>query len=156
VHKISPFLWYNNGAEEAANLYVSIFGGSIIDKRLWGPGGAAPEGSLLSVTFEIDGRNYIAFEGGPGDAFNDSISMSVIVDTQEELDDAWSRLIEGGGQEVVCGWLRDKWGVRWQIAPAILEELMTSADPGVAERATKAMLSMIKLDIAALKAAAEG
>jgi predicted 3-demethylubiquinone-9 3-methyltransferase (glyoxalase superfamily) len=156
VHKISPFLWYNSGAEEAANLYVSIFGGSITDKRLWGPGGAAPEGSLLSVSFEIDGRDYIAFEGGPGDAFNDAISLSVIVDTQEELDNAWLRLTENGGQEVVCGWLRDRWGVRWQIAPAILQELMASPDPGVAERTTKAMLSMVKLDIAALKAAAEG
>jgi predicted 3-demethylubiquinone-9 3-methyltransferase (glyoxalase superfamily) len=156
MHKIAPFLWFTDGAEDAANLYVSIFAGTIIEKRVWGPGGAAPEGSLLWVAFEIDGREYFAFNGGPGDEFNDSISMSVIVDTQEELDDAWSRLLEGGGRPVVCGWLRDPWGVRWQIAPAILQEFMDSPDRGVAERVTKAMLSMVKLDITELKAAAAG
>jgi predicted 3-demethylubiquinone-9 3-methyltransferase (glyoxalase superfamily) len=156
VHKITPFLWFEDGAEVAANLYVSIFSGTIGERREWGEGGAAPAGTLLSVTFEIDGREYIAFNGGPGHPFTDAFSISVTVDTQEELDDAWDRLLEGGGKPIACGWLVDRWGLSWQIVPAQLEELMKSTDPGVAERATKAMLGMVKLDIAALRAAAAG
>jgi predicted 3-demethylubiquinone-9 3-methyltransferase (glyoxalase superfamily) len=156
VHKITPFLWFDSGAEDAANLYVSIFSGKIVERRHWGEGGPAPAGTLLSVTFEIDGREYIAFEGGPGHPFTDAVSISVTVDTQEELDNAWDRLIEGGGKPIACGWLVDRWGLSWQIVPTELEELMKSSDPGVSERATRAMLSMVKLDIAALKAAAAG
>jgi predicted 3-demethylubiquinone-9 3-methyltransferase (glyoxalase superfamily) len=156
MHKITPFLWFDTGADEAADLYVSIFGGKIVDERRWGEGGPAPAGSLLSVTFEIDGREYVAFNGGPDHPFADSFSISVTVDTQEELDNAWDRLIENGGRPVECGWLMDRWGLSWQIVPSILEEYMRSTDPGVSERATKAMLSMVKLDIPTLKAAAEG
>ncbi|MDQ1545565.1 MAG: hypothetical protein QOH69_469, partial [Actinomycetota bacterium] len=103
-----------------------------------------------------DGREYIAFNGGPGHPFTDAFSVSVTVDTQEELDDAWDRLLEGGGKPIACGWLVDRWGLSWQIVPTVLEEFMKSSEPGVAERATKAMLGMVKLDIAALKAAAAG
>jgi predicted 3-demethylubiquinone-9 3-methyltransferase (glyoxalase superfamily) len=156
MHKITPFLWFESGAEEAAGLYVSVFRGSIIEERRWGEGGPAPAGSLLSVTFEIDGREFIAFNGGPEHPFTDAFSISVTVDTQEELDDAWDRLIADGGAGVACGWLRDRFGLSWQIIPKELEELMKSPEPGVAERATKAMLSMVKLDVAALKAAAAG
>jgi predicted 3-demethylubiquinone-9 3-methyltransferase (glyoxalase superfamily) len=156
VHKITPFLWFEAGAEEAAELYVSIFNGTIVEERRWGAGGPAPVGSLLSVTFEIDGREYIAFNGGPDHPFTDAISISVTVDTQEELDDAWDRLIENGGRPVACGWLQDRFGLSWQLVPKQLEEFMMSSDPGVSERATKAMLSMVKLDIAAIKAAAAG
>jgi predicted 3-demethylubiquinone-9 3-methyltransferase (glyoxalase superfamily) len=156
VHKITPFLWFESGAEDAADLYVSIFGGSIVEKRLWGEGGPAPAGSILSVTFSIDEREFIAFEGGPGHPFTDAFSISVTVDTQEELDAAWDRLLESGGQPVACGWLKDRWGLSWQIVPKELEELMASSDPGVSERATKAMLSMVKIDMAAIKAAVAG
>lgn len=156
MHKITPFLWFEDGAEEAANLYVSVFGGTILDERRWGPGGPSPEGSLLSVTFEIDGREYQAFNGGPHDAFNDSVSLFVTVDTQEELDAAWASLLEGGGEAVACGWLHDRWGLRWQIVPKILGELMSDPDRDRAGRATQAMLTMVKLDIAALRAAADG
>jgi predicted 3-demethylubiquinone-9 3-methyltransferase (glyoxalase superfamily) len=156
VHKISPFLWFDDGAEEAANLYVSIFSGEILEQRHWGPGGPVPEGTLLSVSFEIDGREYQAFNGGPGHPFSDATSFFVTVDTQEELDDAWNRLIEGGGEPVACGWLKDRFGVSWQIIPAVFGELMSSPDPAVVGRVTQAMLSMVKLDIAALRAAAEG
>jgi predicted 3-demethylubiquinone-9 3-methyltransferase (glyoxalase superfamily) len=156
VHKITPFLWFESGAEDAANLYVSIFSGSIVEKRHWGEGGPAPVGSLLSVTFEIDGREYIAFNGGPGHPFTDAFSISVTVDTQEELDSAWDSLLEDGGQPIACGWVVDRWGLSWQLVPKELEELMASSDPGVSERATKAMLSMVKLDIAAIKAAVAG
>lgn len=156
MHKITPFLWFDSGAEDAANLYVSIFSGKIVEQRRWGEGGPAPAGTLLSVTFEIDGREFIAFEGGPGHPFTDAFSISVTVGTQEELDDAWDRLLEGGGKPIACGWLVDRWGLSWQIVPKELEELMMSTEPGVSERATKAMLSMVKLDISELKAAAKG
>ena len=156
MHKITPFLWFEDGAEDAANLYVSIFSGKIGERRTWGEGGPAPAGTFLSVTFEIDGREYIAFNGGPGHPFTDAFSISVTVDTQEELDDAWDRLLEGGGKPIACGWLVDRWGLSWQIVPTVLEEFMKSSDPGVAERATKAMMGMVKLDFAALKAAAAG
>jgi predicted 3-demethylubiquinone-9 3-methyltransferase (glyoxalase superfamily) len=156
VHKITPFLWFDSGAEDAANLYVSIFSGKIVEQRRWGEGGPAPAGTLLSVTFEIDGREFIAFDGGPGHPFTDAFSISVTVDTQEELDDAWDRLLEDGGKPIACGWLVDRWGLSWQIVPKELEELMMSTEPGVSERATKAMLSMVKLDVAELKAAAKG
>jgi predicted 3-demethylubiquinone-9 3-methyltransferase (glyoxalase superfamily) len=155
MHKVTPFLWFNDGADEAANLYVAIFSGTIVEERRWGEGGAAPAGTLLSVTFEIDGREFIAFNGGPGHPFTDSFSISVTVDTQEELDAAWDRLIEGGGQPVACGWLKDRFGLSWQIVPKQLEDYMNSSEPGVAEKATKAMLSMVKLNIAEIKAAVE-
>jgi len=156
VHKISPFLWYNDDAEQAAELYVSIFDGSIVEKRFWGPGGPVPEGSLQSVTFEIDGREYQAFNGGPGQQFTEAISLFVTVDTQEELDAAWSKLLEGGGQPLACGWIKDRFGLDWQLVPTILSELMVSPDRAVAERVIKVMLGSIKFDIAEIKAAAAG
>lgn len=154
--KIHPFLWFESGAEEAAHRYVEIFGGEILDEQRWGPGGPAPEGSLLSVTFQIDGRDYVAFNGGPHEAFNDTFSIWVTVESQEELDRVWDALIADGGAGVACGWLRDRWGVRWQIVPSILEQLMKDPDPARSSRATQAMLSMVKLDIAPLIAAANG
>jgi predicted 3-demethylubiquinone-9 3-methyltransferase (glyoxalase superfamily) len=156
MNKIHPFLWFEVGAEDAADRYVEIFGGTILGKWYWGPGGAAPEGSLISVRFEIDGREYEAFEGGPNAAFNDSFSIWVTVDSQEELDRVWDALTAGGGEGVACGWLRDRWGLRWQVVPSILGELMRDPDPGRSSRATQAMLHMVKLDFAALQAAADG
>ncbi len=110
----------------------------------------------MSVRFEIDGREYEAFNGGPHDPFNDAFSLSVFVDTQEELDRVWDALIADGGEGVACGWLRDRWGLRWQIVPAAFGELMNDPDPVRVARVTQAMLTMVKLDIAALKAAADG
>jgi predicted 3-demethylubiquinone-9 3-methyltransferase (glyoxalase superfamily) len=156
VHKITPFLWFDDGAEEAANLYVSLFSGKIVEQHHWGPGGPAPAGSLMSVTFELDGREYQAFNGGPGHPFTDAFSLVANVDTQEELDRAWDALIEGGGAPVACGWLKDRFGVSWQIVPTILGELLTDPDAGRSSRAVQAMLGMVKLDIAGLKAAADG
>jgi predicted 3-demethylubiquinone-9 3-methyltransferase (glyoxalase superfamily) len=156
VHKITPFLWFDDGAEEAANLYVEVFGGKILGEQRWGAGAPAPEGSVMVVTFQIDGRDYQAFNGGPGHPFSDAMSLSVMVDTQEELDAAWNRLLEDGGTPVACGWLADKFGVSWQIVPTVLPELLADPDPARAGRAMKAMLGMVKLDIAELKAAADG
>jgi len=156
MHKITPFLWFESGADEAAKLYVSIFGGRIVEERRWSAGGPVPEGTLMSVRFEIDGREYEAFEGGPHDPFNDSASLFVAFDTQEELDAAWSGFLDAGGEAIACGWLRDRWGLRWQIVPTILDELMHDPDPERARRTTEAMMKMVKLDIAQLKAAADG
>jgi predicted 3-demethylubiquinone-9 3-methyltransferase (glyoxalase superfamily) len=155
VHKITPFLWFRDSADEAANLYVSLFGGTIVEERKWGDGGPAPAGSLLSVTFQIDGRDFIAFNGGPDHPFTDAFSISVTVDTEEELDRAWDGFIADGGSGVACGWLRDRFGLFWQIVPKQLEDYMNSTEPGVSEKATSAMLSMVKLDIAQIKAAVE-
>lgn len=156
MQTISPFLWFDDAAEEAANLYVSIFGGKIVSERRWGPGAPAPEGSLMAVTFELGGCSYVAFNGGPGHAFSDALSLSVDFDTQPELDSAWDRLLEGGGKPIACGWLVDKFGLSWQLVPTVLQTLLSDPDPARAERAMKAMLGMVKLDIAALQAAADG
>ena len=156
MQSVHPFLWFESGADEAAELYVGLLGGSILAKREWGPGGPSPEGSLMSVSFEISGRQYEAFNGGPHEPFNDSFSMWVTVDDQEELDRIWDGLTSGGGAGIACGWLRDRFGVRWQIVPSILMELLSDPDPARASRAMQAMLSSVKFDIAGLKAAADG
>jgi predicted 3-demethylubiquinone-9 3-methyltransferase (glyoxalase superfamily) len=156
MNKITPFLWFDDQAEEAANLYVSIFEGRIVGEQRWGVGGPAPEGTLMSVRFEIDGRLYDAFNGGPGHPFSDAVSLTVSAETQDEIDDLWSRLIEGGGEPVACGWLKDRFGLSWQIVPPILVELLSDPDLERSARVLQAMLGMVKLDIAALKAAADG
>jgi predicted 3-demethylubiquinone-9 3-methyltransferase (glyoxalase superfamily) len=110
----------------------------------------------MAVTFELDGRAYQAFNGGPGHPFSDSFSLSVEFDTQEQLDAAWDALLADGGRPVACGWLADKFGVSWQLVPSVLAKLLADPDPARAERAMKAMLSMVKLDVAVLQAAADG
>jgi predicted 3-demethylubiquinone-9 3-methyltransferase (glyoxalase superfamily) len=110
----------------------------------------------MSVRFEIDGLEYEAFNGGPGHPFTDAISLFVSADTQEEIDELWSRLLEGGGQPVACGWLTDRFGLSWQIVPPTLGELLSDPNPARSSRVLQAMMGMVKLDIAALKAAAEG
>jgi predicted 3-demethylubiquinone-9 3-methyltransferase (glyoxalase superfamily) len=154
--KLSTFLWFEKDADEAAKLYVSIFGGRIYDERYWAPGGPAPEGSLMSVSFEIDGHVYQAFNGGPGHPLTDANSIYVDVADQAELDDTWDRLTADGGSGVACGWLTDKYGLSWQIIPRALGELLTDPDPVRSSRAMQAMLRMVKIDVAALQAAADG
>ncbi len=154
--KLSTFLWFEQDAEKAAALYVSIFGGRVYDERHWGPGGPAPEGSLMSVSFELDGHEYQAFNGGPGHPFTDASSIFVDVADQAELDSVWDRLVADGGRGVACGWLQDRFGLSWQIIPHELGELLTDPDPGRSSRALQAMLQMVKLDVAALRAAADG
>ena len=153
---ITPFLWFDDQAEEAAALYTSIFNGSIVGEHRWGPGAPFPEGSVMSVTFELAGCEYEAFNGGPDHPFADSFSISVTVDTQEELDDAWDRLLEGGGQPVACGWLSDRFGLSWQVTPIVLTQAYTSADHAAAKRAFEAMMHMKKIDVAAIEAAVRG
>jgi len=154
MQKITPFLWFDGKAEEAANLYVSLFKNAKIKSvSRWGDGAPAPKGSAMSVTIEIDGREFILFNGGPMFKFTEAISMFVNANTQEEIDHLWEKLSEGG-QKSRCGWLKDKYGVSWQIIPPVLGELLQHKDSAKAKRAMQAMLQMDKIDIAVLQQAA--
>jgi predicted 3-demethylubiquinone-9 3-methyltransferase (glyoxalase superfamily) len=154
-HQIIPCLWFDNQAEEAANFYTSIFKNSKIENiSRYGKEGfefhGQKEGTAMTVGFQINGQSFTALNGGPIFKFNEAISFQVFCETQEEIDDYWTRLTEGG-QEGQCGWLKDKFGVSWQIIPTILPQLMT--DPARAGRVTKAFLQMRKFDIEKLKMA---
>ena len=154
--RITPFLWFDNQAEEAAKFYVSIFKNSkIISIARYGEAGPGPKGSAMTVAFQLDGQDFTALNGGPVFKFNESISFVVPCKTQQEVDDYWKKLTAGGGEESQCGWLKDKYGLSWQIVPTVLNELLSDPDPKRANRAMKAMLGMKKLDIAALKKAAD-
>ena len=151
MQKVTPFLWFDGKAEEAANFYVSIFkNAKIVNPRRSGGGGPWPEGKVMSVTFEIDGREFIAFNGGPHFKFSPAISLFVRCETQSEIDELWERLSDGGKKQQ-CGWLQDKYGVSWQIIPPILGELLQSKDAEKAKRVMSAMMKMDKLDIEGLK-----
>ena len=147
MQKITPFLWYDGNAEEAANLYTSIFKDGKIISTMPGPGGKP-----MGFTLELDGQRFIAFNGGPMFKFTEAVSMFVNCETQDEIDYYWERLSEGG-QKSRCGWLKDKFGLSWQIVPPVLGELLGDADREKAGRAMQAMLQMDKIDIASLKAA---
>ncbi|MCP9958823.1 VOC family protein [Streptomyces sudanensis] len=154
--KITPYLWFDSEAEEAANHYTSIFEDSRIVKVARYPEGTPmPAGSVMTVEFELAGQRYIAMNGGPEFTFNEAVSLSVACEDQEEVDYFWSRLGEGG-EEGPCGWLKDRYGLSWQITPRVLEEMMTDPDREKARRAAEAMMSMKKLDIGALQRAFEG
>ncbi len=156
MQKITPFLWFDNQAEEAARFYTSIFKNSrILSVSRYPEGSPGPAGSVMVVTFELEGQKFMALNGGPVFKFTEAISLFVDCDTQEEVDELWSRLSEGG-QEVECGWLKDRYGLCWQIVPRILLEMMSDPDPAKSARVTQAMLKMVKLDIAALKRAYAG
>lgn len=157
MQNIAPCLWFDDQAEEAAQLYVSVFPRSrIIDVSRWGEGAPRPADLALMVVFEIDGFEVQALNGGPEFAFSPAVSLSVKAPTQEEIDHLWDGLIADGGEPGQCGWLTDKYGFSWQIVPPVLEELLGDPDKERAGRAMQAMLGMTKLDIAALKAAADG
>jgi predicted 3-demethylubiquinone-9 3-methyltransferase (glyoxalase superfamily) len=155
TNKISPCLWFDNQAEEAANFYISIFKNSKIESiSRYGKEGfefhGQKEGTVLTIGFQINGQSFSALNGGPIFKFNEAISFQVFCETQEEIDDYWHKLTDGG-QESQCGWLKDKFGVSWQIIPSILPVLMS--DPAKAGRVTKAFLQMKKFDIEKLKLA---
>ena len=157
VQTISPFLWFDNQAEDAAKLYVSIFPNSrILGVSRYGEAGPGPKGTVMTVSFELDGQRFIALNGGPQFKFTEAISFSIECETQEEVDRYWSKLTAGGGEEGPCGWLKDRFGLSWQVNPRVLGELISDPDPKKAKRAMEAMLKMKKIDIAALKRAAEG
>ncbi len=151
--KISAFLWFDRQAEEAANFYIKTFKNSkILNITRYGEAGPGPKGSVMTIEFTLDGQEFIALNGGPHFKFNEAISFSVDCKTQEEVDLYWAKLSEGG-EEQPCGWLKDKFGLSWQVNPTILGEMLGDPDPQKAERVTEAMLKMKKIDIAALKKA---
>lgn len=153
---ITTFLTYDTQAEEAAKLYTSLFGGKITDTMRYPAGGPKPEGTVLSVTFQLLGQTYIALNGGPSFGFAPGFSLMVQVETQAEIDRLWTKLLEDGGKPVQCGWLVDKFGVSWQIVPRQLGSLLSHKDKLKSGRAMQAMMGMQKLDIAKLHAAFDG
>lgn len=156
--KIVPHFWYATEAEEAARFYASIFPDSRVDRvtPLPSDSPSGPAGSVKVVDFTLCGQRFQAISAGPHHEFNDAVSMVVLCDDQEELDRYWNALLEGGGREQACGWIMDRFGLRWQIVPAALGTMMNDADPPRARRVAEAMLRMVKLDIAALEEAYEG
>jgi predicted 3-demethylubiquinone-9 3-methyltransferase (glyoxalase superfamily) len=157
MQKIHPFLWFDNQAEEAMNFYVSIFRNSRIGKVVrYGDAGPGPKGSVMTATFELEGQQFTALNGGPHFKFNEAISFVVDCKSQEEVDELWEKLTAGGGQPGQCGWLKDKFGLSWQIVPSTLVELLSDPDPQKSKRVMEAMLKMTKIDIATLKQAYQG
>jgi len=156
MQKITPFLWFDNQAEEAMNFYVSIFKNSkIISVSRYGEGGPGPAGQVMTATFQLEGQEFIALNGGPAHKLTEAISLFVNCETQEEIDQLWEKLTEGG-EESRCGWLKDKYGLSWQIIPTALGELLGDPDPAKAQRVMQAMLQMNKIEIAGLRQAYEG
>jgi predicted 3-demethylubiquinone-9 3-methyltransferase (glyoxalase superfamily) len=155
IQKITPFLWFDHQAEEAAGFYSSIFPNSRIVKVVrYGDAGPGPAGSVMTVEFQLDGQTFVALNGGPIFNFTEAISFVVNCQTQDEVDAYWEKL-SAGGTEVQCGWLKDKFGLSWQIVPTVLPELLNDPDPEKSQRVMKAMFAMKKLDIRALKQAYE-
>jgi predicted 3-demethylubiquinone-9 3-methyltransferase (glyoxalase superfamily) len=150
---ITPFLWFDNQAEEAANFYASVFADSkIIDVSRYGDAGPGPEGTVMTVTFELEGQEFIALNGGPHVGFNDAVSFVKSCADQDEVDQLWAKLSEGG-EEGPCGWLKDRYGLSWQIVPTALTDLLNDPDREKAGRVMKAMLGMKKIDVQGLRAA---
>ncbi len=157
IQKITPFLWFDRSAEEAARFYVSVFGdGKLLKVLRYAEGGPAPAGAVMTVDFELFGQRFTALNGGPRFTFNEAVSFVVRCTTQRELDRIWARLTADGGQPSRCGWLTDKFGVSWQIVPTVLFELFDTADGARAGRVMRAMLEMEKMEIRALRQAAAG
>jgi len=154
--KITPFLWFDNQAEEAMNFYVSIFPNSkVLGVTRYGETGPGPKGSVMTANFQLDGQEFVALNGGPMFKFTEAISFVVNCERQEEVDRYWEKLLAGGGKPQQCGWLKDKFGLSWQIVPTILTELVKDENSEKTQRVMKAMMQMVKLDIAGLKRAAE-
>jgi predicted 3-demethylubiquinone-9 3-methyltransferase (glyoxalase superfamily) len=157
MQKITPFLWFDNQAEEAMNFYTSIFKNSKVKTvSRYGDAGPGPKGTVMVAKFELEGQEFMVLNGGPRFKFNQAISFVVNCTSQEEVDDLWGKLLAGGGAEDACGWLRDKYGLSWQIIPAALGEMMSDPDKQKAGRAMQAMLKMKKIDIAEMRRAFEG
>jgi predicted 3-demethylubiquinone-9 3-methyltransferase (glyoxalase superfamily) len=154
VHKITPFLWFDDKAEEAMNFYVSIFKNSKVGSvTRYGDAGPGPKGTVMSARFQLDGQDFFALNGGPLFKFTEAISFFVNCETQEEVDELWEKLTAGGGTPQRCGWLKDKYGLSWQIIPKALGEMLGDKDPKKSQRVMQAMLQMNKIDIQRLKEA---
>ncbi|HEX9509768.1 MAG TPA: VOC family protein [Puia sp.] len=156
MQKITTFLWFDNNAEEAMNFYTSLFKNSkIVNITRNGEGGPGPKGSVLTATFQLEGQQFMALNGGPLFRFTEAISLFVSCETQQEVDTLWEKLSEGGAKSQ-CGWLKDKYGLSWQIIPTALGKLMNDPDPEKAQRVMMAMLKMTKIDVAELQKAYDG
>jgi len=157
MQKITPFLWFDNNAEEAAQFYTSVFKNSrILSVSRYGDAGPGPQGSVMVVSFQLEGQQFTALNGGPPFKFSEAFSFVVNCENQQEIDYYWNKLTSGGGQESQCGWLKDKFGFSWQIVPTALGKLMSDKDPKKANRVMQALLQMKKVDIATLEQAVEG
>jgi len=157
MQKITPFLWFDSNAEEAVNFYVSVFRNSKITKiarydKASASASGRPKGSVMTVAFQLNGQDFVALNGGPNFKFTEAVSFVVNCDTQAELDDMWAKLT-AGGTEVQCGWLKDKYGLSWQIVPANLDDLVCGPDPARSQKAMAAFMQMVKIDIARLRQA---
>jgi len=157
MQKIVPFLWFDGNAEEAMNFYVSIFKNSkVVRVTRYGDAGPGPKGSVMSCTFQLEGQEFYALNGGPQFKFTPAISLFVNCETQQEVDELWKKLLSAGGREDQCGWLQDKYGLSWQIIPTALGQMLGDKDPKKATRAMQAMLKMKKIEIKGLQAAYDG
>ncbi len=155
--KIRPFLWFDTEAEEAAQFYTSIFKNSKMGEVMrTGDAGPGPKGTVLTVTFEIEGMEFIALNGGSQHKFNESVSFMIHCETQAEIDHYWNGLLDGGGKTQACGWLKDRYGLSWQVTPVVLFSMLTDPDRDKSARAMRQMMGMVKLDIAPLQKAFEG
>ncbi len=156
MQRITPFLWFNDKAEEAANFYVSTFKNSKIKSvARYGEGGPRPKGTVMTVTFRLNGQDFMALNGGPEFSFSPAISFFVDCRDQKEVDDLWEKLSSDGGEKQQCGWLKDKYGISWQIVPTVLGKLLNDKNAERSQRVMKAMLQMNKLEIQKLKEAYE-
>lgn len=157
MQKITTHLWFDRQAEEAVRFYTSVFDNSrVIDVQRYGEAGPGEKGTVMTIDFELEGQRYIALNGGPDFTFNEAISLYVDCQSQEEVDYYWSKLTADGGEEVQCGWLKDKFGLSWQIVPRVLTDLIADPDEAKSQRVIKAMLGMRKLDVQGLREAAAG
>ncbi len=153
MQKITPFLWFDNNAEEAMNFYLSVFKNSkVLSVSRYGEAGPGPKGSVMTAIFQLNGQEFIALNGGPHFKFTEAISFSLDCKTQEEVDEFWEKLSEGG-EKSRCGWLKDKYGLSWQVNPTVLGEMLQDKDPEKSKRVMEAMLQMDKIDIKTLKQA---
>ena len=156
MQKITPFLWFDNQAEGAMNFYVSIFKNSkVLGVTRYGDTGPGPKGTVMTAKFQLEGQEFIALNGGPHFKFTEAVSFVVNCESQEEVDYFWEKLSEGGA-ESQCGWLKDKYGLSWQIVPTVLVEMLQDKDPEKSQRVMKAMMEMVKIDIKKLKEAYDG
>jgi predicted 3-demethylubiquinone-9 3-methyltransferase (glyoxalase superfamily) len=155
MQKLTPFLWFDNQAEEAMKFYVSVFKNSkVVSVTRYGEGGLGPKGTVMTATFQLDGQDFMALNGGPHFKFTEAISFFVNCETQQEVDELWENLSEGG-EKSRCGWLKDKYGLSWQVIPSVLGEMLRNKDPEKSKRVMMAMLQMDKIDIETLKQAYE-
>ena len=157
MSKITPNLWFDGEAEQAAQFYTSVFENSrIVSTTRYPEGAPGPAGEVMTVEWELDGQRFVGINGGPEFKFSEAVSFAIDCEDQDEVDYYWEKLTDGGGEESVCGWLKDRFGLSWQVIPKGMEELFDDSDPERAKRAMEAMLKMKKLDIAALRSAADG